>query len=81
VLRLGAPLDTGGIGKGLALRWAWHSLEPALGERGAILEAGGDPGGEGLLATTVAAPDPAWAEVWSKARAIGIFRTASGRRA
>jgi thiamine biosynthesis lipoprotein len=26
----------------------------------------GEPGGEGLLAVTVAGPDPAWAEVWSK---------------
>ncbi len=27
----------------------------------------GEPGGDGLLAVTVAGPDPAWAEVWSKA--------------
>ena len=26
----------------------------------------GEPGGAGLLAVTVAGPDPAWAEVWSK---------------
>jgi FAD:protein FMN transferase len=26
----------------------------------------GDPGGAGLLAVTVAAADPGWAEVWSK---------------
>ena len=26
----------------------------------------GEPGGDGLLAVTVAGPDPAWAEVWSK---------------
>lgn len=26
----------------------------------------GEPGGEGLLCVTVAGPDPAWAEVWSK---------------
>jgi thiamine biosynthesis lipoprotein len=26
----------------------------------------GEPGGEGLMAVTVAGPDPAWAEVWSK---------------
>jgi FAD:protein FMN transferase len=131
-VRLGVPLDSGGIGKGLALRWAWRAIEARLGERGALLEAGGDligrgpapagpawlvgiedptggpgplavvalargalctssvalthwrtddgravhhlldprtgePGGDGLLATTVAAADPAWAEVWSKA--------------
>jgi thiamine biosynthesis lipoprotein len=173
---LGAPVDLGGIGKGLALRWAWHRLWPGFRApvgAGALLEAGGDvvaagpapeggpwlvgiedasaggpsgapdpgsgpapdrasgpapdpatgfapdpwsgpapdpalgpiavvaiergavctssitihrwrdpvgrtvhhlvhpatgrPGGEGLLAVTVAGPDPAWAEVWSKA--------------
>ncbi len=26
----------------------------------------GEPGGDGLLSVTVAGPDPAWAEVWSK---------------
>jgi FAD:protein FMN transferase len=130
-----APVDLGGIGKGLALRWAMRVLEHALPEladpaTGALLEAGGDivargtapqegpwmigvenpgggddvavvtlrdgaictssiavhrwrtgagrevhhlldprtgePGGAGLLAVTVAGPDPAWAEVWSK---------------
>ncbi len=129
---LSAPVDLGGIGKGLALRWAWRRLtagpHPPLG---ALLEAGGDlvlggsapdggpwrvgiedpagsaeplavialnagavctssarigrwrapdgrlvhhlidprtgePGGTGLQAVTVAAADPAWAEVWSK---------------
>ncbi|HEX5826692.1 MAG TPA: FAD:protein FMN transferase [Candidatus Limnocylindrales bacterium] len=130
------PLDTGGIGKGLALRWAArraHAVLPA--DAGLFLEAGGDivmrgvpppqawrvgledpvtagqPGAEpavvvaadggavatssvrvrnwaapdgrrvhhlidprtrapartGLLAVTVAGPDPAWAEVWTKA--------------
>ena len=34
-----------------------HLLDPRTGE----------PGGPGLLAVTVAGPDPAWAEVWSKA--------------
>lgn len=34
-----------------------HLLDPRTGE----------PGGHGLLAVTVAGPDPAWAEVWSKA--------------
>jgi thiamine biosynthesis lipoprotein len=130
-----APLDLGGIGKGLAIRWAMAVLERTLPElsthgAGVLLEAGGDivargaapqggpwmvgvedpgrdqeaavaairdgaictssiavhrwrtgegrevhhlldprtgePGGEGLLAVTVAGPDPAWAEVWSK---------------
>ncbi|MEO8230062.1 MAG: FAD:protein FMN transferase [Chloroflexota bacterium] len=38
------PIDLGGIGKGLTLRWAWHRLERTLGARGggAMLEAGGD---------------------------------------
>jgi thiamine biosynthesis lipoprotein len=148
-VRVRVPLDSGGIGKGLALRWAWRSIEAGLGARGALLEAGGDlvgrgpgpagtawlvgiedptggpgplavvalasgalctssvaitrwrtgdgravhhlldprtgePGGDGLLATTVAAADPAWAEVWSKAlflagsRAIGDEARARG---
>ena len=131
-----APVDLGGIGKGLALRWAIALLAKALPEldvpgAGALLEAGGDvvargrapgggpwmvgiehpaggempavvalkdgaictssiqvhrwrtddgrevhhlldprtgePGGGGLVSVTVAGPDPAWAEVWSKA--------------
>lgn len=135
-IAIAAPLDLGGIGKGLALRWAFDILRdtlPELGEAGcgALLEAGGDlvaagaapqpgpwlvgiesplagaeiavlelaagavctssigvhawtasdgravhhlldpwtgaPGGDGLVAVTVAGPDPAWAEVWSKA--------------
>jgi thiamine biosynthesis lipoprotein len=130
---LDVPVDLDGIGKGLALRWAWdrarRTLRPA---DGALLEAGGDlvastpspdigpwrigvedpaadygadplavvavdrgavatssvavhrwsvggrvvhhlidpatgePGGAGLLSVTVAAADPAWAEVWTK---------------
>jgi thiamine biosynthesis lipoprotein len=123
------PIDLGGIGKGLALRWAAARLERA-GARDFLVEAGGDlvargndpdhdrwqvgiedpaggedlavvavsdlavatssirvnrwwrdgrvvhhlldprtgePANDGLLAVTVAAPDPAWAEVWSKA--------------
>lgn len=128
-LRLDRTVDLGGIGKGLALRWAAARLE-RRGVRSYLLEAGGDlvargpgpdqggwqvgiedpagdgqplavvgvvdlavatssvgvhawvvdgrpvhhlldpatgePGGNGLLAVTVAAADPAWAEVWSK---------------
>ncbi|HJW21737.1 MAG TPA: FAD:protein FMN transferase [Candidatus Limnocylindrales bacterium] len=150
-----SPVDFGGIGKGLALRWAARRAAAGLGDRPFLLEAGGDivghgapashgwrvgiedprpaaasgaraagaaeaspalaseagpvvvaelplaggavatssirlahwrapngrlvhhlidprtgePGGEGLLAVTVAGPDPAWAEVWSK----GLF--------
>jgi FAD:protein FMN transferase len=128
------PVDLGGIGKGLALRWAWRRIVRAgclEGGGGALLEAGGDlvagggapqagpwivaiedptggaeplamigvergavttsstlvqrwssgdgrqvhhlidpatgePGGAGLLSVTVAGPDPAWSEVWSK---------------
>ncbi len=137
VVVLEVPVDLGGIGKGLALRWAADGLEGRLagdrdGAAGFLLDAGGDvvasgslgggepwqvgiedpaggpeplaivailgrgaiatssirrlrwahqgrdvhhlidprtgePGGEGLLAVTVAGPDPAWAEVWSKA--------------
>jgi thiamine biosynthesis lipoprotein len=142
-LVLAEPIDLGGIGKGLALRWAWRRLLTVFartrGSAGvgdpprppdALLEAGGDlvaagsapeggawlvgiedpsggdavlavvlaqgavctssirlgrwrdrsnrlvhhlldprtgePGGEGLVAVTVAWPDPAWAEVWTK---------------
>ncbi len=131
-----APLDMGGIGKGLALRWAAAAAVARLPDRaGLLLEAGGDvvhggvppaggwlvgiedpaampgagaapvavvalrdgavatssiavrrwvapdgrpvhhlveprtgePARTGLIAVTVAAPDPAWAEVWTKA--------------
>jgi FAD:protein FMN transferase len=130
MIELLEPVDLGGIGKGLALRWAWHALSLPRSV-GALLEAGGDlvlggptsdggpwmvgiedpagapgplavtalrggalctssvrinhwvgddgrplhhlvdprtgqPGGAGLLAVSVAAADPAWAEVWSK---------------
>ncbi len=146
-----SPVDLGGIGKGLALRWAFRTLADVLPELawrgvapvapdgapagagptvGALLEAGGDlvlrgaapdpgpwlvgvehpartepaavialeegavctssitvhtwqaadgrtvhhlldprtgePGGAGLVSVTVAGPDPAWAEIWSK---------------
>ncbi len=128
------PVDLGGIGKGLTLRWAWRLMERSdvlADGGGALLDAGGDlvaggaapqggpwiidvedptggplpvavvtvsdgavatssvmvnhwtaidgrqvhhlvdprtgePGGAGLLSVTVAGPDPAWAEVWSK---------------
>ncbi len=143
--RVERPLDLGGIGKGLALRWAAARLR-RRGIRSFLLEAGGDlvaggrgpddgwrigiedpagaeapiavvaiddlavatssiavhawvvdgrpvhhlldpatgqPGGEGLLAATVAGRDPAWAEVWSKslflAGAAGIADAARGR--
>ena len=131
------PVDFGGIGKGLALRWAADRAAASLADWPFLLEAGGDivgrgapaaagwrvgledprpasdtaagpvlvlelpapggaiatssvrrarwlapdgrpvhhlidprsgePGGDGLLAVTVAGSDPAWAEVWSKA--------------
>ncbi|HET7167827.1 MAG TPA: FAD:protein FMN transferase [Candidatus Limnocylindrales bacterium] len=128
-LRLERPLDLGGIGKGLALRWAAARVEHA-GVHDFLLDAGGDlvlrgrppeggawqigiedaaggrdpvavveppdgavatssirrrrwdhdgqavhhlidprtgePAWTGLAAVTVAGPDPAWAEVWSK---------------
>jgi thiamine biosynthesis lipoprotein len=134
-VRIGAePIDLGGIGKGLAVRWAAAALagagaaalveaggdchlagpgpdpdatgwrvavedpraEDANAEPLAVLEVAdagcatssvrirrwrvggrdvhhlvdprtGDAGGRGLLAVTVVDPDPAWAEVWSKA--------------
>jgi thiamine biosynthesis lipoprotein len=135
-LALRAPADLGGLGKGLALRWARRVAGAELGRAAFLLDAGGDltsrgvpaglpggrgwsigiedpvggrepvaivelgpdqsiatssvrigrwstadarmvhhlidpatgePGGAGLRAVTVAWPDPAWAEVWSKA--------------
>lgn len=127
------PVDLHGIGKGLALRWAWREVRRLLGDGagGILLNAGGDlvgrglgpdgdpwrigienpsgdalplavvslgdgaictssiavqrwdapghgtvhhlidpatgrPGGDGLVAVTVAGPDPAWAEVRTK---------------
>jgi len=143
------PVDMGGIGKGLALRWASERALAVLPEgMGLLLEAGGDivgrgtppaegwrvgiedpaaasvtdedpvvvvaldvgavatssvrvrnwigPDGEpvhhlvdpstgapargGLIAVTVAAADPAWAEVWSKALFI-LGRTGIGEDA
>ncbi len=129
--RLWAPVDSGGIGKGLALRWAarslalggvhrfmleaggdlivqgeapeggqWHigiedpagSVDPIavigldggaavtssiavrrwIGPEGSIVHhlidpATGEATAMALASVTVAAPDPAWAEVWSKA--------------
>jgi FAD:protein FMN transferase len=143
-------VDFGGIGKGLALRWAARLASEVLDGWPFLLEAGGDivahaapeehgwriaiespvpdvaepiavielpeeggaiatsstrrarwaapdgrsvhhlvdprtgqPGGDGLLAVTVHAADPAWAEVWSKALfldgARGIAATARRR--
>ncbi len=133
-IALDRPVDLGGIGKGLTLRWAASILERE-GWRDFLLEAGGDlvtrgrtpdggawrvgvedpfmsgppiavveaddmalatssvrvhrwivdgrivhhlldprtgePADSGLVSVTVAAPDPAWAEVWSKVLFIG----------
>ena len=42
-IQLGAPVDLGGIGKGLALRWAWRAVHRLIGPGiGAFLDAGGD---------------------------------------
>ena len=135
-VRVRSAADSGGLGKGLALRWAGRRIAAMLAGQGALLEAGGDilasgsaadgqpwqvgiedpgggpdplavisladgaictssiarqrwiapdgrtvhhlvdprtgePGGDGLQAVTVAAGDPAWAEVWSKALFLG----------
>lgn len=144
-ITLHAPIDLGGIGKGLALRWAARRAARIL-DSGFLLEAGGDiasrglfgearwsigiedpaggpeplavsvlerdqaiatsstrlgrwhdpagrtvhhlidpgtglPGGAGLTAVTVAFPDPAWAEVWSKALFLeGAVRIAGAAR-
>lgn len=52
-------------------RTVHHLIDPRTGE----------PGGEGLQAVTVAATDPAWAEVWSKALFLeGAARIAGAAR-
>ena len=131
-IRIASPVDSGGIGKGLGLRWAADAASRAApGALGVLLDSGGDivarrtdPGSDawsvgiedpaspgellatvtlrdgalatssialrswmnegrrvhhlidprtgepaetGLVAVTVAMPDPAWAEVWTKA--------------
>jgi thiamine biosynthesis lipoprotein len=148
-LSITAPIDLGGVGKGLAARWAAARAMQRLGAAaGMLLDLGGDlvaagtpvtdgwrvgiedpigeaplplvvvrlatgglatssvrnrtwrtadgrsvhhlidphtgaPGGAGLAAVTVAHPDPAWAEIWSKALflagAISIGEEARGR--
>jgi thiamine biosynthesis lipoprotein len=75
------PLGGGAIATSSVRRGRWltpdgqpahHLIDPATGE----------PGGEGLLAVTVHGPDPAWAEVWSKALFLtGASHIASGARA
>ena len=50
-----APLDMGGVGKGLALRWAAAAATAALpGDAGVMLEAGGDVVAAGIP------PGPGW---------------------
>jgi FAD:protein FMN transferase len=144
-VRLPHPIDLGGIGKGLAVRWATDRIhragihrylldaggdiaargagpeggpwrvgieDPAGGpepiavvslQRGAIATSSirrlrwevngrvrhhlvdpstGEPADGGLVAVTVAAADPAWAEVWSKSLFIaGRMRIAAQARA
>lgn len=58
---LPVPVDLGGIGKGLALRWSARALgrdaqDRAVAPAGFLLDAGGD-----LVAHGVPAPDEAWA--------------------
>jgi thiamine biosynthesis lipoprotein len=45
-------------------RQVHHLIDPATGE----------PGGGGLVSVTVAGPDPAWSEIWSKALFIAGAR-------
>ncbi len=148
-VRFAVPIDSGGVGKGLALRWAARSLRRAgLQGDGGLLDAGGDiviwgvpatdaawrvgiedptgsevpvavveprpgaivtssvrlrrwtapdgrpvhhlidprtaqPAESGLRSVTVAAPDPAWAEIYTKllflSGAGGIARAAESR--
>ena len=42
-LAISEPIDLHGLGKGLALRWAWHAAERSLpADAGGLLDAGGD---------------------------------------
>lgn len=53
-----APVDLGGIGKGLALRWAARAVERALADTGAagsLIDAGGD-----IVVRGLPAPGDAW---------------------
>jgi len=55
VIAPGAPLDMGGVGKGLALRWAAAAATPALpDDAGIMIEAGGDVVAAGVP------PGPGW---------------------
>jgi len=47
-ITLPSPVDFGGIGKGLALRWAANRVSAILGASPFLLEAGGDLAGRGL---------------------------------
>lgn len=49
-IELLAPVDLGGIGKGLALRWAARRAETLLGATGFLIDAGGDLVSRGLRA-------------------------------
>jgi thiamine biosynthesis lipoprotein len=56
-----APVDLGGIGKGLALRWAAKRATAVLGETGFLLDAGGDLVSRGFRAGepwSIAIEDP-----------------------
>jgi thiamine biosynthesis lipoprotein len=58
---LDEPVDLGGIGKGLALRWAAHAVERAAPGLGFLVEAGGDVvarGSDAGRAWTIAIEDP-----------------------
>ncbi len=55
MVRLPAPVDLGGIGKGLALRWAARRVEEALPGFGFLLDAGGD-----LVGRPPAGDGPTW---------------------
>ncbi|MEO8272856.1 MAG: FAD:protein FMN transferase [Chloroflexota bacterium] len=49
-IELLAPVDLGGIGKGLALRWAAAAAGAVLGDAGFLLDAGGDLVSHGMRA-------------------------------
>jgi thiamine biosynthesis lipoprotein len=84
-----APVDLGGIGKGLALRWAARRVGPILGEAGFLLDAGGDLVSRGLrrgepwsigIEDPAGGPAPVAVAVLDRDQAIATSSVRIGRR-
>ncbi len=88
-IELLAPIDLGGIGKGLALRWAAQRATAALAEAGFLLDAGGDLVSRGLcggehwsvgIEDPLGGVAPVAAVVLGRDQAIATSSTRIGRR-